>query len=436
MREYERFEKGAANSNVSTSVLKRQLEDPDARIIITTIQKLARFVAQNKGHAIYDGHVVLIFDECHRSQFGDMHAAIDEGVQALPPVRLHRHADLRRERRHRRQPAAPHHRAGVRRPAAHLHDRRRDQRQERAAVPHRLRQHDQAAGRTSPTSRSPRSTPSGPARARADRPGRRLHPRALRPEDQAQLRLHPRRASGSRASTRCSPPPRSTPRSATTPSSRGSRPSCRRRSGSRSGSSTATPRTRTIADFLAEEEFETDDLDASSRDFLEGAISDYNAMFGTSFDTSSDKFQNYYKDLSLRLQNRELDLVDRRQHVPDRLRRDHAQHALGRQEPPRARPDPGLLAHEPDPQLGQDLRQHRHLPRPGGADERRARALRQQGRARHRPAQAVRRLLRRVRRAGRRAAGALPARRASGAGRARQDVHRALRRRSCGCATS
>ena len=81
MREYERFEKGAANSNVSTSVLKRQLEDPDARIIITTIQKLARFVAQNKGHAIYDGHVVLIFDECHRSQFGDMHVAIEKAFK-------------------------------------------------------------------------------------------------------------------------------------------------------------------------------------------------------------------------------------------------------------------------------------------------------------------------------------------------------------------
>ena len=62
-------------------------------------------------------------------------------------------------------------------------------------------------------------------------------------------------------------------------------------------------------DFLADEEFETDDLDASSRDFLEGAISDYNAMFGTSFDTSSDRFQNYYKDLSLRLRNRELDVA-------------------------------------------------------------------------------------------------------------------------------
>ena len=61
--------------------------------------------------------------------------------------------------------------------------------------------------------------------------------------------------------------------------------------------------------FLGEEEFETGALDASSRDFLEAAIKDYNAMFGTSFDTSADKFQNYYKDLSLRLKNRELDLA-------------------------------------------------------------------------------------------------------------------------------
>lgn len=76
MREYERFEKGAANSNTSTRVLARQLGDPAARIIITTIQKLARFVDQNAGHEVFGGHVVIIFDECHRSQFGDMHTKI------------------------------------------------------------------------------------------------------------------------------------------------------------------------------------------------------------------------------------------------------------------------------------------------------------------------------------------------------------------------
>ena len=76
MKEYDRFEKGAANSNTSTAILKRQLEDDDANIIITTIQKLSTFIAKNKGHEVYQKHIVIIFDECHRSQFGDMHAAI------------------------------------------------------------------------------------------------------------------------------------------------------------------------------------------------------------------------------------------------------------------------------------------------------------------------------------------------------------------------
>ena len=76
MKEYDRFEKGAANSNTSTAVLKRQLEDDNAKIIITTIQKLATFIKKNAGHSVFDKRVVIIFDECHRSQFGDMHQAI------------------------------------------------------------------------------------------------------------------------------------------------------------------------------------------------------------------------------------------------------------------------------------------------------------------------------------------------------------------------
>ena len=76
MKEYDRFEKGAANSNTSTVVLTRQLENDDAHIIITTIQKLSTFIKKNPGHPVYQKHVVIIFDECHRSQFGDMHSAI------------------------------------------------------------------------------------------------------------------------------------------------------------------------------------------------------------------------------------------------------------------------------------------------------------------------------------------------------------------------
>ena len=76
MKEYDRFEKGAANSNTSTKILQKQLEDPNSRIIITTIQKLSVFIERNKGHQAFTQRFVIIFDECHRSQFGDMHQAI------------------------------------------------------------------------------------------------------------------------------------------------------------------------------------------------------------------------------------------------------------------------------------------------------------------------------------------------------------------------
>ena len=76
MKEYDRFEKGAANSNTSTKVLTKQLSDPNAKIIITTIQKLSTFIKKNPKHPVFDQKVVMIFDECHRSQFGDMHRAV------------------------------------------------------------------------------------------------------------------------------------------------------------------------------------------------------------------------------------------------------------------------------------------------------------------------------------------------------------------------
>ena len=76
MKEYDRFEKGSANGNRSTKILQKQLEDNSSRIIVTTIQKLSKFIKINSNHPVYQKHIVLIFDECHRSQFGDMHKII------------------------------------------------------------------------------------------------------------------------------------------------------------------------------------------------------------------------------------------------------------------------------------------------------------------------------------------------------------------------
>ena len=83
MKEYDNFEKGCANSNTSSNILQKQLNDATAskKIIITTIQKLSTLLKKKKEIKCADGNVVMIFDECHRSQFGDMHVAITKAFK-------------------------------------------------------------------------------------------------------------------------------------------------------------------------------------------------------------------------------------------------------------------------------------------------------------------------------------------------------------------
>ncbi|VFB15595.1 Type I restriction enzyme EcoR124II R protein [Urinicoccus massiliensis] len=71
MKEYQRFQPDSVNGSKDTKELKRSIEKKDNRIVVTTIQKLNEFVKKNPGHEIYDKQCVLIYDECHRSQFGD-----------------------------------------------------------------------------------------------------------------------------------------------------------------------------------------------------------------------------------------------------------------------------------------------------------------------------------------------------------------------------
>ncbi|MDU2930568.1 MAG: type I restriction endonuclease subunit R [Veillonella sp.] len=71
MKEYQRFQPDSVNGSKDTKELKRSIEKDDNRIIVTTIQKLNEFIKKNASHEIYNRHCVFIFDECHRSQFGD-----------------------------------------------------------------------------------------------------------------------------------------------------------------------------------------------------------------------------------------------------------------------------------------------------------------------------------------------------------------------------
>lgn len=71
MKEYQRFSPDSVNGSNSTAGLKRNIEKDDNKIVVTTIQKLNNFMSSEAEHEIYNKQVVFIFDECHRSQFGE-----------------------------------------------------------------------------------------------------------------------------------------------------------------------------------------------------------------------------------------------------------------------------------------------------------------------------------------------------------------------------
>lgn len=333
MKEYDRFQKGAANSNTSTAVLKRQLEKDDARIIITTIQKLSYFIKQNKEHPAYDKHIVLIFDECHRSQFGEMRMnitkafkkyhifgftgtpifAVNAGSARCPELmtteqafgeKLHTYtivdaiadknvlpfkidyiSTMREEENiqdekiknidREKALASPQRISNI---VSYIlqHFNQKTKRNDKAYTFSKLTNIEEVATaknqhKIEEIKDKVRLTGFNSIFAVSSIPVARLYYE----EFKKQMSENPMQKL----------------------------------------------KIATIFSFAAngdeysddsiddENSEDTSNLDATSRDFLENAIKDYNEMFKTNYDTSSDKFQNYYKDVSLRMKNRELDLL-------------------------------------------------------------------------------------------------------------------------------
>jgi type I restriction enzyme R subunit len=329
MKEYDRFEKGAANGNTSTRVLQRQLEDRDEKgnhheykIIVTTIQKLDIFIRKNKQHDIYKKHVVLIFDECHRSQFGEMHQAITKSFKNYhifgftgtpisaanassggnPLLRttkqafgeeLHTYTIVDAINDGNVLPFRIDFINTIKMPD-NINDKkvRSIDREKALADPQRiseivsyvLEHFDQKTKRNS-SAKWEEADKHNPKKMIEKRETRRVAgfnsifaaasiPMAIRYYNEFKKQI------------------------------------------------TEKNRNLTIATIfsfsaneeepdglLPEEDFNMENLDQSSRDFLEAAIQDYNSTFSTNYDTSSNKFQNYYKDLSLRVKNREIDIL-------------------------------------------------------------------------------------------------------------------------------
>lgn len=331
MKEYDRFEKGAANSNTSTAILKKQLEDPNAHIIITTIQKLSTFIKKNKGHEVYQQRVVLIFDECHRSQFGDMHTAIVKNFKKYhlfgftgTPIfaansgsarktqffttaqafgdQLHTYTIVDAINDKNVLPFRVDYIKTMEMDEEMIDEQVWDINREKAFMaPKRIElvtkyildHFDQKTYRGNKTYAFNVLTNIGDVAAGGKDPVEEIKQK--------------QRVSGFNSIFAVS-------------SVQAAKLYYAEFKKQMAADSQKKLRIAVIYSYGANEAEEdgildeenpedTSALDQSSRDFLDQAIADYNLMFHTNYDTSGDKFQNYYKDVSLRMKNKELDLL-------------------------------------------------------------------------------------------------------------------------------
>ncbi len=339
MKEYNRFEEGAADGNTSTAVLQRQLENKDKnggyhdyRIIVTTIQKLSIFVQKNKNHPVFQQRVVIIFDECHRSNFGEMHSAITKNFKKYDlfgftgtPIfaqnagtggdmrlkttqqafgdKLHTYTIVDAINDENVLPFRIDYVNTIKEKEGILDQQISAIDREKAmASPERISQvvkyilehFDQKTKRSSYYSFRVLDDINKVAGAKRGE---------VVSEHKTEQKLNGFNAMFAVASI-----PMAKAYYNEFKRQQAELPEAQRLKVATIYSYGANE--EEVDGILAEENPEsTTQLDQQSRDFLEGAIQDYNKMFSTNYDTSSDKFQNYYKDLSLRMKNREVDLV-------------------------------------------------------------------------------------------------------------------------------
>ena len=332
MKEYDRFEKGAANSNTSTRILQKQLEDPNAHIIITTIQKLSVFIEKNKGHQAFTQRFVIIFDECHRSQFGDMHQAITRnfknyhlfGFTGTPIFALNAGASRNPKLRTTEQAF------GEKLHTYTIVDAIND----RNVLPFKV---DYVKTMDVEPDIDDKKV------ADIDREGAFMAPQRVSLVTKYILDHFNQKTYRNEKSYTFSALTNITEVASDKTGKIEEIKSKLRLSGFNSILAVASVEAakayyeefhRQMAEnpakklkiaiiysysaneeepedgLLGEENSEsTGALDQTARDFLENAIQDYNKMFRTNYDISSDRFQNYYKDVSLRMKNKELDLL-------------------------------------------------------------------------------------------------------------------------------
>ena len=339
MKEYNRFEEGAANGNSSTAVLQRQLENKDKsgghhdyRIIVTTIQKLSIFIQKNKNHPVFQERVVIIFDECHRSNFGEMHTAITKNFKKYhmfgftgTPI-FAQNAGIGGDMRLKTTQQAFGDKLHTYTIVNAINDGN--------VLPFRIDYINTLKEKTGITDEQISAIDREKAMASPERVSqvvkyiidhfdqktRRSSYYSFRVLDDihkvasakkgisAKEHKTEQKLNGFNAMFAVASIPMAKAYYNEFKKQQADLPEAQRLKIATIYSYSANE--EDIDGILAEENPEsTTQLDQQSRDFLEGAIKDYNQMFATNYDTSGDKFQNYYKDLSLRMKNKQVDLL-------------------------------------------------------------------------------------------------------------------------------
>ena len=309
-KEYDRFSKGSANGNTSTKILKAQLEDKyenKSKIIITTIQKLGHFIKQNKNHEVFKKNIVLIFDECHRSQFGELHLAITKtfknyfmfGFTGTPIFPKNSNGSSKTLFKTTEQTF------GDKLHTYTIVNAINDGN----VLPFRIDYINTIKEKENIQDKKVNAIDIEKAMSDPNRI-REVVSYIIEHFEQKTMRnkyyeLKEQRLSGFNSIFAVS----------SIPVAKKYYLEFKKQLEEKNKNLTiATIFSYSVneeenTDNLDDESFDTENLDLGSREFLEEAISDYNKKFGTNFDTSSDGFQLYYEDLSKRTKNKEIDIL-------------------------------------------------------------------------------------------------------------------------------
>ncbi|MCD4707362.1 MAG: type I restriction endonuclease subunit R [Candidatus Sabulitectum sp.] len=301
MKEYQRFSPDSVNGSDSTAGLKRNLDKDDNKIVVTTIQKLNNLMKSEGELSIYGKQVVFIFDECHRSQFGEAQKNLKKKFKRYYQFGF------------TGTPIFPQNALGAETTASvfgrELHsyvitDAIRDEKVLKFKVDYNdVRPKFKAIEQEQDEKRL----------SAAENKKALLHPDRIKEITQYILNNFRQKTHRSQSSK--------TGFNAMFAVSSVDAAKCYYESFKQLQAGTEKPlRVATIFSFAANEEqsavgeivdesFDVSAMNSSAKEFLSAAIGDYNTLFKTNFGVDSNGFQNYYRDLAKRVKNQDIDLL-------------------------------------------------------------------------------------------------------------------------------